>query len=159
MSRRTPPQLGALSVIATLAILGLLRLELNAVTAQPLLDPALDSTGWTISANSEESAAQDGSVANLLDGIEDTIWHTKWSGSSDGIPDDYPHIVTIDFSGKLNAVSGLRYMPRKEGHGDGSIGTFQVCHRQTIDWGKGDYVGRNAPQAIRKSIVGSRYKS
>ena len=101
-------------------------------------DPALDSSGWIINANSEESRREDGSVSNLLDGDEGTIWHTQWSsGPSDGVP-DYPHSVTIDFAGELNAVTGLRYLPRQDEHDNGNIGTFEVRHR--VDRG-----GRGAP--------------
>ena len=143
MSLRKPP-LGAY-LIATWAICAVVvQPELHAADAQPL-DPPLDSSGWIISANSEESRREDGSVSNLLDGDEGTIWHTQWSsGPSDGVP-DYPHSVTIDFAGMLNAVTGLRYLPRQDEHDNGNIGTFEVRHR--VDRGGEVPLTRAGPMA------------
>ena len=149
MSRRAPPQVDALCVImATLVLHVLLRPELHAVAAQPL-HPPLDSTGWIISANSEESRREDGSVSNLLDGDEGTMWHTQWSGPSDDVP-DYTHSVTINFAGKLNAVTGLRYLPRQDKHDNGNIGTFEVRHR--VDRGKEVPLTRAGPLASDSSF-------
>jgi len=76
----------------------------------------LDSSGKPISrdtwkiyyTDSEETAQEDGSADNLIDGDEGTIWHSVWSENHAGLP----HFVVIDL-GKETTFSGLQYIARK----------------------------------------------
>ncbi|WP_161635181.1 discoidin domain-containing protein [Desulfovermiculus halophilus] len=74
-----------------------------------------------LSTDSEETAREDGAVANAIDGDEYTFWHTEWS---DAEP-DYPHEVVIDLGGTYD-VSGLRYLPRQDGSENGMIADYEI---------------------------------
>ena len=80
----------------------------------------LPRTGWTATADSEETAGENGAASNVLDGNVATFWHTKWSGAADPLP----HALTIDMK-TPTTVSGLRYQPRPGG-GNGTIGQYRV---------------------------------
>jgi galactose oxidase len=84
-------------------------------------DPALPRTGWTATADSQETAGEDGRAQNVLDGNTSTIWHTQYS---DAEP-DLPHTLTVDMK-KTYLVSGLSYLPRPADSPNGHIGKYQV---------------------------------
>jgi len=68
----------------------------------------LKSGRWRILyADSEESAQEDGSADNMIDGDESSIWHTAWSERVTG----HPHRVVIDL-GEPVVCSGFRCVPR-----------------------------------------------
>ena len=79
-------------------------------------DP-LPRTGWTATADSEETVREDNKAANVLDGSAATFWHSKW----DGTPDPLPHSITINMGG-TKTIAGLTYLPRPGGGGNGNIG-------------------------------------
>ena len=87
----------------------------------------LPRTGWTAVASSAEddaassSSALDGAAANVLDGDEETIWHSEWS------PDDepLPHTITITMGDEPLEVAGLTYLPRQDGSSNGRIGALK----------------------------------
>ncbi|WP_261989498.1 discoidin domain-containing protein, partial [Streptomyces sp. uw30] len=62
---------------------------------------------WTATASDEESTAESGRAANVLDGDTATIWHSKWSGT----PAPLPHSITIDMHSTA-VVSAIVYRPR-----------------------------------------------
>ena len=47
-------------------------------------------------------------AANILDGNDNTIWHTQWRTAKP----QHPHHVTIDM-GQANMINGFAYQPRK----------------------------------------------
>ena len=59
-------------------------------------DPALPRTGWTVAADSQETAAENGAAVNVLDGNTATIWHTAWSAAPAA---PLPHSLTVDMGG------------------------------------------------------------
>ncbi|MGW2996735.1 discoidin domain-containing protein, partial [Streptomyces sp. NPDC001193] len=69
--------------------------------------PVLDRTGWTATAGDEETGGENGRAANVLDGNNSTIWHSRWSGT----PAPLPHTLTIDMH-RTAVVSALIYLPR-----------------------------------------------
>lgn len=81
--------------------------------------------GWSITASSDNSGT---SVLKLLDGNENTFWHTKYVGSNGVVTshDECPHILTVDFKNKTT-VSGFRYLPRQDTV-TGSIYDFNVYY-------------------------------
>jgi galactose oxidase len=85
----------------------------------PAVGPALPRTGWTVSADSQQSAAN--AASNVLDGNGTTIWHTPYTGT---IP-PLPHSITIDMH-SVRTVSGLSYLPRQDSVLNGTIGQYSI---------------------------------
>src|SRR5579864_7372397 len=80
--------------------------EIGLLGGEPPIGPALARTGWTASADSEDSATY--AAANVLDGNGTTIWQTAFTGT---VP-PLPHSITIDMH-STHLVSGLSYLPRQ----------------------------------------------
>lgn len=70
--------------------------------------------------DSQETAAENGSAANVLDGDPSTIWHTAWYTSTAPLP----HEITLDLGAPYN-VSALHYLPRQT-QSNGRIAYYQV---------------------------------
>ncbi|KAF2743355.1 carbohydrate-binding module family 32 [Sporormia fimetaria CBS 119925] len=80
----------------------------------------LSKTGWTVTADSEETSSAAAQAAKAIDGNTGTIWHTKYSGTVAPLP----HWFRID-QGTQVTVAGLSYLPRQDG-GNGRIGGYNV---------------------------------
>ncbi|MFJ6934883.1 discoidin domain-containing protein [Streptomyces sp. NPDC101132] len=80
----------------------------------------LPRTGWTATAGDEETAAENGRAANVLDGDDGTIWHSRWSGTAAPLP----HTLTLDLK-NTTTVSALVYQPRPNGP-NGRVGRYSV---------------------------------
>ena len=90
-------------------------------------DPALPRTGWTATADSQETAGEDGRAQNVLDGNTGSIWHSAWTA-------DLPHTLTIDMK-RPYLVSGLSYLPRPASSPNGRIGRYTIeTSRNGVDW-------------------------
>ncbi|MFI5893162.1 discoidin domain-containing protein [Actinoplanes sp. NPDC051513] len=85
-------------------------------------DPALPRTGWTVAADSQETAKQPAAAINAIDGNTKSIWHSAWSSNP---PKALPHWITVDMH-KVNLVSGLSYLPRQDTSPNGMIGKYRV---------------------------------
>ncbi|WP_433295200.1 discoidin domain-containing protein [Actinoplanes sp. CA-030573] len=85
-------------------------------------DPSLTRTGWTATADSQETAGEDGRAQNVLDGNAATIWHTAWSTTNAALP----HTLTIDMK-KSQAIGGLTYLPRPADSGNGHLGRYSLA--------------------------------
>ena len=74
--------------------------------------PVLDTTGWTITANTEEPAETppNGLAPAIIDGDINTFWHSQWSGGWQ----DWPHIIDIDMQ-RLSEVICIDYYGRQDG--------------------------------------------
>jgi hypothetical protein len=81
----------------------------------------LAKTGWTISADSEETSAANNAASNAIDNNVNTIWHSAYTGT----PAPLPHTLTINL-GSAADVSALRYLPRQDGSLNGTIGSYDV---------------------------------
>jgi galactose oxidase len=89
-----------------------------AVSAAALLPRA----GWTVVADSAETAGEDGRASNVLDGNPATIWHTGWSNGAA----PFPHVLTIDTK-SAQSMAGLVYQPRPASSGsNGTIGQYTI---------------------------------
>jgi endo-alpha-N-acetylgalactosaminidase len=75
----------------------------------------------TATASSEETAGEDGTAANMLDGNAGTFWHSRWSSDAPG----YPHVLTFDL-GAAETVDGISYL-RRGANQNGPIKGFQVA--------------------------------
>jgi galactose oxidase len=85
-------------------------------------DPVLPRTGWTATADSQETARGNHVAANVLDGNTATFWHSRWSPSPAA---PLPHWLTVD-TRRLNLVSGLSYLPRQDTGRNGTIGQYRI---------------------------------
>jgi DNA-binding beta-propeller fold protein YncE len=70
----------------------------------------LGRTGWIATADSEETAGENGRASRALDGNSSTFWHTRWSG--EGLP-DYPHHLIVDMLSPRQ-VGGFSIAPRQD---------------------------------------------
>ncbi|MEV0411218.1 TIM-barrel domain-containing protein [Streptomyces sp. NPDC050448] len=125
-------------------------------TSVPAADPVpvtsapIPQAAWTlVSADSQETAAENGAAANAFDGNPATIWHTAWSS---GTPAALPHEIRIDLGARY-AVDGLGYLPRQDGGVNGRIGGYEVyVSDTTTDWGSPVATGTFADTAAAKSV-------
>src|SRR6185312_11098900 len=88
------------------------RWQLDVTTGNWSSDQNLISqSGWSlISADSQETSAEDGKATNAFDGSTSTFWHTQYTGGAT----PYPHEIQIDL-GATYALDGFRYVPRQDG--------------------------------------------
>ena len=61
-------------------------------------------------------------AANALDGSTSTIWHSKYSPTTDALP----HTFTIDMQ-TTQYVSAVTYLPRQDGNSNGNIGEHTIA--------------------------------
>jgi hypothetical protein len=94
--------------------------HLHATVTEEAAGP-LPRVGWTIVADSQETAAGNVAAANVSDGDAATIWHTCFTGVSDPLP----HSLTIDTQAALS-LGGLTYRPRPAASPNGRIGQYRV---------------------------------
>jgi hexosaminidase len=74
------------------------------------------------SVDSEETTAENGAAANVLDNNPYTIWHTRYSGSVAPMP----HEITLDLS-RPTRLAGLRYLPRQDGGVNGRVAGYRIA--------------------------------
>jgi beta-galactosidase len=86
---------------------------------------ALDQSNWTIAwVSSEESAKEDGSALNAINGQNSDYWHTAWSGA--GARGGHPHRLVVDLGAPVE-VTGMRYTARQGAEGvTGRIRQFRA---------------------------------
>ena len=107
----------------------------------------LPRTGWVATASSEETSAEDGRVAKVLDGDASTFWHSRWSTAT-----SLPQWVTIDMRA-AQRVSGLVYTPRPAARANGRIGRYEIrLSADGVAWGNPVATGTLADDASVKTI-------
>jgi F5/8 type C domain len=96
----------------------------------------IDKSGWKIvSADSQETTAQDCKAENAIDGNPKTFWHTQWKDAKPG----QPHNIIVDM-GKAYKLQSFAMLPRQDGSNHGRIIDFEL------------YVG-NDPQAFGDPVA------
>lgn len=126
--------------------------------ALPTSAPIAQS-GWSlVSADSQESSAENGAATNAFDGNPATLWHTAWSSAK---PAPLPHEIQIDLGARY-AVDGLGYLPRQDGGVNGRIGGYEVyVSDTTADWGSpvasGTFADTAAAKTTALSVKSGRY--
>ncbi|MFD9124025.1 TIM-barrel domain-containing protein [Kitasatospora sp. NPDC059571] len=125
-------------------------LTLPTGTAVPGGSPAIPQTAWKVaSADSQETAAENGAAANAIDGNPATIWHTAWSTTPAAA---LPHDLQIDLGARY-AVDGIGYLPRQDGGVNGRIGQYEVYVSDTTSsWGTPVAIGTFADTAAAKQV-------
>lgn len=90
-------------------------------------DPNADDTndcpveGMSVTTGSQQSTTgAEGPAANLIDGSNDTIWHSAWAGT------ERENLwVDIKFDEETE-VDGLRYLPRQDTGTNGNITSYRI---------------------------------
>ena len=92
----------------------------------------IPQAGWSlISADSQETSAENGKATNAFDGSTSTFWHTQYTGGAT----PYPHEIQIDL-GATYGLDGFRYLPRQDGSNHGMVATWQFyASTDKTSWG------------------------
>jgi len=95
-------------------------------------DGFLPQTTWKlVSADSEETQAEDGSATNAFDGSTSTYWHTQYTGAKPAPP----HEIVIDL-GASYSLTSFRYTPRQDGNQNGMVKDYEFyVSDSTTAWG------------------------
>jgi galactose oxidase len=130
-------------------------LPVRLVPASVTTPPPLPRTGWTVSADSQETAAGNYAAANVLDGVADTAWRTA-SGPRAGA---MPHALTVDMHASRQ-VSGLTYLPPST-DADGRVGRYRVdVGTDGVAWkaaGTGTFADDATLKTVTFATVEARY--
>ncbi|MFD9675408.1 TIM-barrel domain-containing protein, partial [Streptomyces sp. NPDC059981] len=141
---KTGTRTGAFTVTAT-------GTSVPAAEPVPTTSAPIPQTAWSlVSADSQETAAENGAARNSFDGDPATLWHTAWSA---GTPAALPHEIRIDLGARY-AVDGLGYLPRQDGGANGRIGGYEVyVSDTTTDWGTPVATGAFADTSAAKTVA------
>ena len=127
-------------------------------TAAGADDGFLPQTGWAlVSADSEETAGEDGHAVNAFDGSASTFWHTQWQGAQPPLP----HEIVIDL-GKSYSLTRMRYTPRSDGNQNGMVKDYEfyVSDSKT-DFGSavktGTFASGTTPTSVDVPATTGRY--
>jgi hypothetical protein len=118
----------------------------------------LPQTDWTlVSADSEETAGEDGHAANAFDGTASTFWHTQWQGAQPPLP----HEIVIDLGARY-ALTGMRYTPRGDGNQNGMVKDYALYVSDSkSDFGSavktGSFGSGTAPTTVELPAAAGRY--
>jgi hypothetical protein len=95
-------------------------------------DGFLPQTNWKlVSADSQETQAEDGSATNAFDGSTSTFWHTQYTGDKP----EPPHEIVIDL-GASYALTSFRYTPRQDGSQNGMVKDYEFyVSDSSTTWG------------------------
>jgi alpha-L-fucosidase len=81
---------------------------------------SLSPTGWKVVAmDSQETAGEDNTATNAIDGNVSTFWHTAWNSDL-----ALPHYLTVDM-GRSHRVAGFTYLPRQDGNPNGTVENYR----------------------------------
>lgn len=73
-----------------------------------------------VKVDSEETAGENGSATNAVDGNPETFWHTEWQ---DANPEP-PHEIILKMS-EPTAIKGFTYLPRQDDSDHGLIKDYE----------------------------------
>jgi len=118
------------------------------VAAMAPLAP-LSRAGWTVTADSQQTAPGGHAAASAVDGDPATFWHTQ-----SGTVGRLPHTFIIDMHA-THTVAGLTYLPRPAGTGSsGTIGRYRVdLSLDSVVWGDSVATGTFADDATLKTAA------
>jgi hypothetical protein len=118
----------------------------------------LPQADWTlVSADSEETAGEDGHAINAFDGSASTFWHTQWQGAQPPLP----HEIVIDLGARY-ALTGMRYTPRGDGNQNGMVKDYALYVSDSkSDFGSavktGSFGSGTAPTTVELPAAAGRY--
>ena len=102
-----------------------------------------------VSVDSEELTGADGRAQNAIDGNNQTIWQTQWSGTSP----QPPHEIVLSL-GTPYTVGGFTYLPRQDGSLDGTVAKYSFyVSADSVNWGKPVFEGTFGKNANKKKVL------
>jgi F5/8 type C domain len=85
-----------------------------------------------VKADSEETASENGSGTNAVDGNPNTFWHTQWTDTSP----EPPHEIIIELT-PHSSIKGFTYLQRQDDSDHGSIADYEFyVSDDGIDFGQ-----------------------
>jgi len=103
-------------------------------SAAPQTQPAsaIKPTLKFVSADSEETSAEDGKGANAVDGDPNTFWHTQWQD----VTNPCPHEIIIELVPPAT-IKGFTYLPRQDDSVNGTIKDYEFyVSNDGVDFGQ-----------------------
>ena len=114
--------------------------------ARPFALAVSDRSGWTASADSNQPGNE---PQKVLDGDNNSIWHTQFNPSNTA----QPHQITIDMK-TARFVNGLTYLPRQDGNSNGNIGQHKIyCSVDGTNFGDPLVIGTYRNDNLLKTSV------
>ncbi len=111
--------------------------QLNVTTGEWSAGGAMNSgfishASWSlVSADSQETAAEDGHATNAFDDSTSTFWHTQYTDAKP-MP---PHEIVIDL-GASYSLTGMRYTPRQDDNQNGMVKDYEFyVSSDKTNWG------------------------
>lgn len=118
----------------------------------------ISHAGWTlVSADSQETAAEDGHATNAFDDSTSTFWHTQYT---DAKPEP-PHEIAIDL-GASYSLTGMRYTPRQDDNQNGMVKDYEFyVSSDKANWGSavktGSFGTAKAPTTVTFTAKPGRF--
>jgi hypothetical protein len=85
-------------------------------------DGFLPQQGWKLlHADSEETAAENGSASRAFDDRADTFWHTQYTDAAPAPP----HELQIDLGARYS-LTAMRYLPRQDANDHGLVADYEL---------------------------------
>ncbi|CAH1193092.1 hypothetical protein PAECIP111891_00487 [Paenibacillus allorhizoplanae] len=117
--------------------------EINVNYEEPVIIP---HEQMTVTATSQETANENNSASNALDGDSSTFWHTNWSSNT------LPQSITLNLGGSY-PISQLNYLPRQDGQSNGIITSYDIyTSADGVNFTKAA-TGNWAQSAAQKSVT------
>lgn len=120
----------------------------SAITLEGL--GVLPQANWTLRyVDSEEKVGENGAAVNAFDGNVNTMWHTRWQGSSP----KHPHEIQIDL-GQYYGVAGFLYLTRQDGNYNGTIADYEFyTSTDGTNWGEPAAAGKWSRSFSEKRVT------
>jgi hypothetical protein len=118
----------------------------------------ISHASWAlVSADSQETAAEDGHATNAFDDSTSTFWHTQYT---DAKPEP-PHEIVIDL-GASYSLTGMRYTPRQDDNQNGMVKDYEFyVSSDKAAWGSavktGSFGTGKAPTSVTFAAKPGRY--
>ena len=114
--------------------------------AKPAAQAVQDRTGWTVTADSWQGGNE---PQNVLDGNDNTFWHTEWNPNNAQMP----HQITIDMQSS-RYVNGMTYEPRQDGNQNGNWGQHKMyLSNDGVNFGAPVAIGTFKNDQYTKNVV------
>ena len=102
-----------------------------------------------VSVDSEETAGEDASGTNAVDGNPDTFWHTQWQDASPACP----HEIIIELV-PPSKIKGFTYQPRQDDSENGTIKDYECYVSDTgTNFGPPVKTGTFEPGKEKKTVA------
>ncbi len=111
---------------------------------------AISQDNWTVHyVDSEETGSEYNIAEYAIDGNNNTIWHTEWSGAAPRPP----HEIQIDLGASYD-INGFAYLPRQSSQENGRIADYEFfVSSDGTNWGTAVASGTFANSQSEKVVL------